>query len=57
MINTNDLIRTIGWDKSSHMYLLTDHSVDIYNISTTSYTELKPWEFTAPYSMIVLTLQ
>jgi hypothetical protein len=56
VIKTYDLIRTIAWDKSSHMYLLTDHSVDIYNISTTSYTELKPWEFTAPYSMIVLTL-
>jgi hypothetical protein len=56
VIQTNDLIRDIGWDKSSHMYLLTDHSVDIYNISTTSYTELKPWEFTAPYSMIVLSL-
>jgi hypothetical protein len=57
VINTNDLIRTIAWDKTSHMYLLTDHSVDIYNISTTSYTELKPWEFNAPYSMIVLSLQ
>jgi hypothetical protein len=56
VIKTNDLIRSIAWDKSSHMYLLTDHSVDIYNISTKSYTELKPWEFTAPYSMIVQTL-
>ncbi|HEY1768326.1 MAG TPA: hypothetical protein VGG26_11750 [Terracidiphilus sp.] len=56
VIKTNDLIRSIAWDKSSHMYLLTDHSVDIYNISTTSYTELKPWEFTGPYSMIVQTL-
>ena len=56
VIKTYDLIRNIAWDKSSHMYLLTDHSVDIYNISTTSYTELKPWEFTDPYSMIVLTL-
>lgn len=55
-IETNDLIRNIGWDKGGHMYLLTDHSIDIYNVNSTSYTELKPWELTAPLGMIVLSL-
>jgi len=56
-IKTNDADRFVAWDKNSHMYILTDHSVDIYNITPTSYSELKPWEFTAPYGMIVLSLQ
>jgi hypothetical protein len=57
LVNSNNSERTIAWDKNSHMYLLTSHSVDIYDITPASYTELKPWEFTDPYSMIVLSLQ
>jgi hypothetical protein len=56
-INTSGANRFVAWDKSSHMYMLTDHSVDIYNATPTTFTELKPWEFTAPYGMIVLSLQ
>jgi hypothetical protein len=56
-IKTSGADRFVSWDKNSHMYILTDHSVDIYNITPTSYSELKPWEFTAPYGMIVLSLQ
>jgi hypothetical protein len=55
VIKENDQVSAFGWDKNSHFYMLTGHSVDIYNITPTSYTELKPWEFTNPYSMIVLT--
>jgi hypothetical protein len=56
-IKTSGANRFVAWDKTGHMYMLTDHSVDIFNITPTSYTELKPWEFTAPYGMIVLSLQ
>jgi hypothetical protein len=56
-IKTSGANRFVAWDKSSHMYMLTDHSVDIYNATPTTFTELKPWEFTAPYGMIVLSLQ
>lgn len=57
VIDNNNLTRMFAWDKSSHMYLLTSHSVDIFTMTPTSHTELKPWEFTDPYSMIVLSLQ
>jgi hypothetical protein len=57
LVESNNSERAIAWDKNSHMYMLTSHSVDIYEMTPTSYTELKPWEFTDPYSMNVLSLQ
>jgi hypothetical protein len=55
-LDQNNQVRALSWDKSSHLYLLTSHSVDIYQVTPTTNTELKPWEFTNPYSMIVLSM-
>lgn len=58
----NYLVQALGWDKSSHFFLLTGDAVEAYKVTPTSYTKLDPWEIpnlgttSTPYSMIVLTV-
>jgi hypothetical protein len=61
ILQKGNSVRVLGWDKSGHLYVLQGESVDIYNVTPTSYTKLKTWTLknptgTTPYSMIVLTL-
>jgi hypothetical protein len=55
--NEEDQVREFGWDKSNHFHLLSGHSVEVYDITPTSYKRLTPVPISAPYSMIVLSLQ
>jgi hypothetical protein len=57
LFNEEDQVREFGWDKGNHFYLLSGHSVEVYNITPTSYKKLAPLPIFAPYSMIVLSLQ
>jgi len=57
LFNEEDQVREFGWDKSDHFYLLSGHSLESYDITPTSYKKLAPLPISAPYSMIVLSLQ
>jgi hypothetical protein len=61
VLQSGNFVRALCWDKSGQLFVLQGESVDIYNVTPTSYTKLKPWTLknptgTTPYSMIVLTL-
>jgi hypothetical protein len=55
--NAGDQVRSLAWDKSNHLYMLTGSSVVPFNLTPTSYKELTPYPVLGPYSMIVLSLQ
>jgi len=57
VINAGDQVRAFSWDKSNHAYMLTGSAVVPFSITTTSYKALTPYSISAPYSMIVLSLQ
>jgi hypothetical protein len=57
LFNEEDQVPEFGWDKGNHLYLLSGQSVEVYDITPTSYKSLTPLPISAPYSMIVLSLQ
>jgi hypothetical protein len=61
VMDQNEGVKAFGWDKSSHLFLLSSNSVDIYNITPKSYAKLKSWQIpnqgttSTAYNMIVRT--